>query len=103
MNRRNGSWLALSINQLTATAVTVRVALCGYRSIKNVAPSRRAGFSCDKGTFALLAGCDGSGGTGKPAVAYEAARSHARAAFYVLDCPALRRDIVRIVRTFHDG
>jgi hypothetical protein len=30
-----------------------------------------AGFSCDNGTFALFAGYDGSGGTGKPAVAYE--------------------------------
>jgi hypothetical protein len=66
-------------------------------------PIHAGGFSCDKGTFAVFVGCDGSGGTGKPAVAYEAARSHARAAFYVLDCPALRRDIVRIVRTFHDG
>jgi hypothetical protein len=40
-----------------------------------------AGFSCNRGTFAPLAGYDNSGGTGKPAVAYEAARSHARAAF----------------------
>src|ERR1700675_652352 len=34
MNRRNGNWLAPSINQLTATPVTVRAALSGYRSIK---------------------------------------------------------------------
>jgi hypothetical protein len=34
MNRRNGNWQAPSINQLTATAATVRVASCGYRSIK---------------------------------------------------------------------
>jgi hypothetical protein len=34
MNRRNGNWLAPSINQLTATAVTDLAALSGYRSIK---------------------------------------------------------------------
>ena len=38
------------------------------------------GFSCDRGTFAPLAGFDNSGGTGKPAVAFEAARSNAHAA-----------------------
>jgi hypothetical protein len=43
MNRRNGNWLALSINQLTATAVTDLAALSGYRSIKPAAlhPTRR--------------------------------------------------------------
>jgi hypothetical protein len=34
MNRRNGNWLARFINQLTATAATVRAALSGYPSIK---------------------------------------------------------------------
>jgi hypothetical protein len=34
MNRRNGNWLALSINQLTATAVTDLAALSGYRCIQ---------------------------------------------------------------------
>jgi hypothetical protein len=34
MNRRNGNWLAPSINQLTATAATVPAASCGDRSIK---------------------------------------------------------------------
>jgi hypothetical protein len=34
MSRRNGNWLAPSINQRTATAVAVRAALSGYRSIK---------------------------------------------------------------------
>jgi hypothetical protein len=33
MNRRNGNWLARFINQLTATAATVRAALSGYPSI----------------------------------------------------------------------
>jgi hypothetical protein len=33
MNRRNGNWLAPSINQLTAMAVTDLAALSGYRSI----------------------------------------------------------------------
>ena len=33
MSRRNGNWLAPSINQRTATAVTVRAALSGYHSI----------------------------------------------------------------------
>jgi hypothetical protein len=37
MNRRNGNWLALSINQLTAPAVTGLAALSGYRSIKPAA------------------------------------------------------------------
>jgi hypothetical protein len=37
MNRRNGNWLAPSINQLTATAVTDLAALSGYRSIKPAA------------------------------------------------------------------
>ena len=43
MNRRNGNWLALSINQLTAPAVTGLAALSGYRSIKPAAlhPTRR--------------------------------------------------------------
>jgi hypothetical protein len=42
MNRRNGNWLALSINQLTATAVTDLAALSGYRSIKCVQECARS-------------------------------------------------------------
>jgi hypothetical protein len=37
MNRRNGNWLARSIDQRTATAATVRAALSGYRSINGAA------------------------------------------------------------------
>jgi hypothetical protein len=36
MKRRNGNWLAPSINQLTATAVTDLAALSGYRSINQL-------------------------------------------------------------------
>jgi hypothetical protein len=42
MNRRNGNWLAPSINQLTATPVTVRAALSGYRSIKALVCAKAA-------------------------------------------------------------
>jgi hypothetical protein len=66
-------------NRESARSRLTRVGASGQGAV-----SRRftpAGFSCDKGTFALLAGCDGSGGTGKPAVAYQAVRSNARAAF----------------------
>ena len=45
------------------------------------AHARRVFLAAGLGTFAPFPGCDGSGGTGKPAVAHEAARSHARAAF----------------------
>jgi hypothetical protein len=85
----------------TAQAVTTR-ARAQVRTNEPVG-SRRRVFLATSGTLAAFVGCDASGGTGKPAVAYEAARSHARAAFYALDYPALRRDIVRIVSTLHDG
>src|SRR6202790_4212073 len=42
MNRRNGNWLAPSINQLTATAVRVRAALSGYHSIKALVCAKAA-------------------------------------------------------------
>ena len=42
--------------------------------------SRRRLFLATSGTFAMFVGYHAGGGTGKPAVAYEAARSHARAA-----------------------
>src|SRR3984893_5208999 len=42
MNRRNGNWLAPSINQLTATAVRVRAALSGYHSIKALVRAKAA-------------------------------------------------------------
>src|ERR1019366_8391739 len=51
------------------------------------AGSPRRVFLATSGTFVVFVGCDGSGGTGKPAVAYEAARSHARAAFLSLRLP----------------
>jgi hypothetical protein len=44
MNRRNGSWLAPSINQLTATAVTDLAALSGYRSINQQHCIQRGDF-----------------------------------------------------------
>jgi hypothetical protein len=47
------------------------------------AGSRRRVFLSTSGTFAAFVGCDASGGTGKPAVAYEAARSNARAALFI--------------------
>jgi hypothetical protein len=51
------------------------------------------------GILAPLDGYDGSsGGTGKPAVAYGAARSHARAAFYALDRPGAVIGIIWHVR-----
>jgi hypothetical protein len=40
-------------------------------SKRQPAGSRPAGFFATSGTFARFVVCDGSGGTGKPAVAYE--------------------------------
>ena len=42
-----------------------------------------AGFSFDKRNLCGVRRLDASGGTGKPAVAYEAARSNARAALFI--------------------
>ena len=48
-----------------------------------LASPRRPVYSVGCGTLTLLAGYHGSVGTGKLAVAYEAARCHARAAFCI--------------------
>jgi hypothetical protein len=55
----------------------------GHLCKRRLAPMPGRLFSAGCGTLALLAGYDGSDGTGKLAVAYEAARCHARAAFCI--------------------
>jgi hypothetical protein len=66
MNRRNGNWLARSIDQRTATAATVRAALSGYRSTKPARAARwasvRLGTSLVKGRKQPIHRLAGSGG-----------------------------------------
>jgi hypothetical protein len=87
-----------------------RAAWTRAEAIRDLArPSARrftpAGFSCDSGTFALFVGYDGKAAEpGKPAVAWDGRTESCPGGFLIaLDCPALRGDIVRIVRTLHDG
>jgi hypothetical protein len=84
-----------------AGAVTARVPRPGKSVTRDECPSnhlvpkpagsRRRVSLATSGTFAAFVGCHASGGTGKPAVAYEAARSHARAAFLCLRLPCAPR------------
>src|SRR3981189_2147046 len=63
MNRRNGNWLALSINQLTAPAVTGLAAFSGYRSIKPAAlhPTRRLAGKASRQSLPAVTELRGAG------------------------------------------